>query len=119
MRVIGSRHELNPPWLNDVKNADYHLPAGSLPGFFRRTLDDFPPHAGYLRADPAKVERWRARLDARGPQRKIGLSWRGGTRSTRRMLRSLSLADLMPILGTPGCSFVRSARSARRIAIAR
>jgi tetratricopeptide (TPR) repeat protein len=106
VRVIGSRHELNPPWLKDVKHADYHLPAGSLPGFFRRTLDDFPPHAGYLRADAAKVERWRARLDARGPQRKIGLSWRGGTRSTRRMLRSLSLADLMPILGTPGCSFV-------------
>lgn len=106
VRVIGSRHEMVPKWLREVGHPDYHVPAGSLPGFFRKRLEDFPEHQGYLRADPDKVARWRKRLDALGPGLKVGLSWRGGTRSTRRRLRSLSLTDLLPLLRIPGCRFV-------------
>jgi len=106
VRVIASRHELEPTWLREVGLLDYHAPAGNLPGFLRKRLEDFPRHEGYLRADPAKVENWRARIAALGPGRKIGLSWRGGTHTTRRQLRSLSLRDLLPILRVPGCHFV-------------
>jgi hypothetical protein len=105
-RVIGSRHELIPTWLREVGQVDYHIPAGSLPGFFRKRVADFPDHQGYLRADPVKVARWRKQLDALGPGLKVGLSWRGGTRSTRRRLRSLSLTDLLPVLRVAGCRFV-------------
>jgi tetratricopeptide (TPR) repeat protein len=76
----------------------FEVPAGSLPGLFRRSLDAFPAHAGYLRADPAGVAAWRARLDTLGPGLKVGLSWRGGTHRTRQPLRSLALPDLAPIL---------------------
>lgn len=106
VRVIGSRHELVPTWLREAGHPDYHVPAGSLPGFFRKRFADFPEHQGYLRADPEKAARWRKRLDALGPGLKVGLSWRGGTRSTRRRLRSLSLTDLLPVLRVPGCRFV-------------
>ncbi len=106
VKVIGSRHELVPPWLREVGLLDYHAPAGSLPGFLRKRLGDFPRHEGYLRADPRKVHKWRERIAALGPGLNVGLSWRGGTRTTRRQLRSLSLPDLLPILRVSGCRFI-------------
>jgi len=106
VRVIGSRQEMYPPWLREVGHPDYHLPAGNLPGFFRSRMEDFPRHDGYLAADPARIAHWKARLAALGAGPKIGLSWRGGTRGTRRTFRSLSLTDLLPILRVPGLRFV-------------
>jgi tetratricopeptide (TPR) repeat protein len=106
VRVIGSRQEMVPPWLREVGHPDYHLPAGDLPGFFRTRMEDFPRHDGYLAADPARIAHWKARLAALGAGPKIGLSWRGGTRGTRRTFRSLSLTDLLPILRAPGLRFV-------------
>lgn len=105
-QVVGTRYELVPAWLGEVGFADYHIPAGSLPGFVRRKLDDFPWHRGYLRADEGKTARWKSWLDGLGPGLKVGLSWRGGTLTTRRRLRSLALDDLLPLLRTPGCRFV-------------
>lgn len=106
VRVIGSRQERVPKWLGEVGEPDFHLPAGDLPGFFRRSLADFPVHQGYLRTDAGKSARWRAWLESLGPGLKIGVSWRGGTPATRRRLRSLQLGDLTPILSIPGCRFV-------------
>ena len=106
VQVIGSRHELKPPWLRDVGEVDYQVSICSLPSFFRRKLEDFPKHHGYLAADPQKVERWRTELAKLGPGLKVGISWRGGTTSTRRSLRSIALRDLTQILQVPGCRFV-------------
>lgn len=106
VKVIGSRQELVPTWLREAAPADFHIPAGSMPGFVRQKLSDFPDHRGYLRADPEKVGRWKQWLESLGAGPKIGLSWRGGTRGTRRRLRSLALADLLPLLSLPGCRFV-------------
>lgn len=80
--------------------------AGSLPGLFRCGREAFPQHPGYLRPDSGKVERWRTRLAGLGPGLRIGVSWRGGTFGTRRRLRSLSLAALLPVLRTAGAQFV-------------
>jgi len=85
---------------------DAVIEAGSLPGFFRRQAADFPRHAGYLKADPRHVARWRERLAALGPGLKVGISWTGGVPRTRRDLRSLSLDQLRPLLATPGVRFV-------------
>jgi tetratricopeptide (TPR) repeat protein len=104
--VIGSRQELVPTWLRQAAAADFHIPAGSLPGFVRNSFADFPDHRGYLQADGEKVRRWKEWLESLGPGLKVGLSWRGGTRSTRRRLRSLSLEDLLPVLKLTGCRFV-------------
>jgi len=85
---------------------DYWIPAGTLPFYRRRTADLFPKHAGYLKADSARIERWRVRLRALGPGLKIGISWRGGTVLTNATLRSLQLPQLQPPLSTPGVQFV-------------
>ena len=106
VKVIGSRQELVPTWLHEAAAADFHIPAGNLPGFVRNSPADFPDHRGYLQADGEKVRRWKEWLESLGPGPKVGLSWRGGTRSTRRRLRSLSLEDLLPVLKLAGCRFV-------------
>lgn len=85
---------------------DCKIALGSLPKHLRNSADDFPRHRGYLRADPAKVSRWRERLAALPGRIKVGIAWRGGTPSTRRSLRSIPLAQWTPILGVPDADFV-------------
>ena len=94
-------------WVNQLSpRPDYQVPIGSLPLQFRASPELFPEHRGYLVADPAKVAAWSARLEALGPGRKIGLSWRGGVGHTGKARRSLTLEQLRPILETAGAHFV-------------
>jgi Tfp pilus assembly protein PilF len=102
--LSGSEQELRARLAGEA--VDFQIPAGSLPLVFRARREDFPPHAGYLKADAARVEHWRARLGALGAARWIGLSWRGGTQATGRGRRSIALAELRPLLETPGTRFV-------------
>ena len=85
---------------------DYQAAIGSLPGHFRKSTADFPRHAGYLKAEPARIDYWRERLRALGPGMKIGISWSGGALSTGGGSRSSRLAEWMPILAQPACNFV-------------
>ncbi|MGE5522563.1 MAG: tetratricopeptide repeat protein [Rhodospirillaceae bacterium] len=89
-----------------VRDVDYQVAAGSLPKYLRRSVAAFPRHSGYLKADPARVERWRNRLAALGPGLKVGISWRGGTHKTRAPLRTLPLAEWRPIFDVPDIHFV-------------
>lgn len=85
---------------------DAEVPIGSLPLRYRTSAAEFPPHQGYLHADPDRVAAWHERLATLGPGPKIGLSWRGGTQASRMELRSLALQSLLPVLQLPGLSFV-------------
>ncbi len=85
---------------------DYKIAIGSLPSRLRRHQADFPRHRGYLRADSARIERWRTRLVQLGPGRKIGISWLGGTTRTHRSKRSIDLAQWLPLLRRKDCQFV-------------
>lgn len=84
----------------------YEIEMGSLPSFLRRSAADFPDHQGYLVADEERIAHWRARLAQLGPGLKVGISWTGGVRKTRRALRSVALPEWLPILSTPGVRFV-------------
>lgn len=88
--------EASPTYPKD--DAEFAIPIGSLPGIFRRRIDDFPHHSGYLTADSKRRQRWRTRLDELGPELKVGIAWRGGTPTTRATRRSIALAQLDPIL---------------------
>ena len=94
-----------PPELEQA-GIDFEIPIGSLPLQFRRSHAEFPPHHGYLKADPARVEQWRERLAALGPGLKVGIAWQGGTRRSRRVVRSLALDQLRPVLATRDVHFV-------------
>jgi len=94
------------PWPGGVPRADCHVAIGSLPRRFRNALADFPAHDGYLEADPGKVAAWRRRLAGLPGARKIGISWRGGMKSSRQSMRSVPLERWLPIFGQPDVAFV-------------
>ena len=101
-RVIARRRTFVNDWVNLIEpRPQLQTPIGSLPGRFPvRT------RKAYLRADPAKVAAWKARLEALGPGPKIGLSWQGGVGHTGRARRSLTLEQLQPVLRRPGAHFI-------------
>ncbi|HSD44516.1 MAG TPA: tetratricopeptide repeat protein [Burkholderiales bacterium] len=105
--VVIGRNQTDPvDWLERVPRIDVQAACGTVASYLRRSAASFPAHAGYLRADPARVAYWRARLAGLGPGPKIGISWRGGTAQTRLRLRSVTLADWRPVLESPGAAFV-------------
>jgi len=104
--VSGAQTRARPAWVDHVPGIDVQVSAGSLPLHLRRAPDSFPPHTGYLTADPEKRQRWRERLDQLGPGYKIGLSWRGGMPSTRRGLRSMDLPALCALFEVREAHFV-------------
>ena len=103
--VVVAEERTLPSWLGRLGQVDFQVAAGSLPRVFRPTADRFPGRA-FLRADPAKVARWRSDLAGLGDELKVGISWRGGSVRTRTIARSIGLGEWSPILDVPGCRFV-------------
>jgi tetratricopeptide (TPR) repeat protein len=75
----------------------------SLPGLFGTTLDTIPGAAGYLRADPFRVEAWRSRLPA---GRKVGVAFAGNPRHSADRRRSIPLHLAASLPAIAGTSFV-------------
>jgi tetratricopeptide (TPR) repeat protein len=85
---------------------DFWSPMSGLGEFLRRDAAEFPIHSGYLSADAARRVHWKARLTELGPGKRIGLSWRGGTRRTASDARSIPLETWQSLLAAPGVRFV-------------
>ncbi len=89
---------VSPPSAVDVQ-----ISAASLGQFLRPTMDSFPKHAGYLKAEAATVAGLREKYRARAPGNAlVGISWR----SKQVPGKSLRLLDFAPVLETPGVTFV-------------
>ncbi len=71
---------------------DYHAPLMSLALAFGTTLATIPAPVPYLRAEPARAERWAARLGRDGF--KIGVSWRGAATIPGRSFPLAALASI-------------------------
>ena len=56
---------------------DLHCPLVSLPFAFKTTIESIPAEVPYLRAEEARVKKWRERLGEKGF--KIGICWQGST----------------------------------------
>lgn len=105
VRVIGRQQALADQPGAAFARVKATTPIGSLPLRYRMSLEQFPRHEGYLRADPALTAQYRDRLAATGSMLKVGLSWRGGSERTRRALRTLPADILQRLLETPGVRF--------------
>ena len=79
---------------------------GSLPGRLRRRADAFPAHTGYLRAAPERIRYWRDRIRDNTDRPCIGISWRGGTATTRGTSRSIPASLLVDAVGGRGMRWV-------------
>lgn len=83
---------------------DLHCELMSLPMAMGLQLSDLPVSTNYLSADPARVEKWRARL-ADLPRPLVGLVWAGRPTHGNDAQRSMTLSDLAP-LAQEGITFV-------------
>jgi hypothetical protein len=105
--VLPTRREQDGSWLEGIREPDWQVFSGDLPRLFRRRDEDFPPHLGYLKAEPTRVDFWRERLKRElGEGPKVGISWRGGTPRTRTQIRSIPGDHWRPILQVDGCHFI-------------
>jgi tetratricopeptide (TPR) repeat protein len=95
--VIPTKQDNAFEWVRELGHIDYFTPIGDLPQQFRRQRSDFPDHRGYLQPDPPRTDFWREQLRALGPRPKIGVSWRGGSEVTRRVLRTMDVMQLLPL----------------------
>lgn len=86
--------------------ATHHIPAGSLPLLFRSQLEAFPDHAGFLRADAEMIADWRRRLDAFGPGRKIGISWRSQSILPHREPFMMTIDEIVRAASVEGATLV-------------
>lgn len=105
-QVHGARRDGERDWLSAFPQLDTQIAIGSLPRFLRRQWAEFPQHAGYLNADPARVAYWKSRLAPAGAGLKVGICWRGGTPKTRRETRSLAVAQCLPLLAGSRCRYI-------------
>lgn len=107
VEVQGGEPKAQTAWLRGLNpKPDFQVAIGSLHRFFRRSLDEFPSHRGYLSVDSSKVARWRDQVTSLGPGAKIGLSWKGGIIKTGELRRTLQIEQLLPLLRLPGLHFV-------------
>lgn len=90
--------------------ADYDCwtPLASLPHHCATTADTIPAALPYLRADPAQVAGWSARLAAQLPAGpRVGLVWHGNPNFENDADRSLShFSALAPLLAVAGINFI-------------
>ncbi len=110
--VHGAARDGDRSWLARYPQIEAQIAIGSLPRLRRRNAADFPIHAGYLRADPRRMEQWRGRLARDSTGYNVGIAWRGGTAKTRRELRSIPLREFAPLFRARRVTFINLQRDA-------
>ena len=103
IETYGTRNNPKKHW-KDWRTIDYSCLIGTLAYHYRNKDADFPGKP-YLIPDPERVTQWKALLNSM-PGQKVGIAWTGGMKNTFSERRSMSLEDMLPILKTPGVTWV-------------
>ena len=78
---------------------DFHIPMGSLPMIFRKSLDSFKKSAsGFLKYDMSKTESIKAQLMHEYGKKIIGISWKTTSPNRSSLSRNIDLAKLVTAL---------------------
>jgi len=88
---------------------DLECPLMSLPAVFRTTVDTVPWSGAYLGADPPLAFDKRMQfpsVPSTQPSLRVGFAWAGNPRYKTDHLRSMQLPQLLPLLRTPGITWV-------------
>ena len=85
---------------------DYHISLGSLPGLYRRSLQDFQYSVPFIVTDAQKKEEFTRRLAAYEGKVKVGICWRSGLLSADRNHDYSAVLDWAELFQLPNCVFV-------------
>ena len=91
---------------------DVHCPLGSLPFALKTQSASIPAEIPYLRADEARIVKWRPVLETL-PGKRIALAWAGNPAHANDRNRSIDLKLLAPLLALEDISFVSLQRELR------
>ena len=91
---------------------DVHCPLGSLPLALKTEPANIPADIPYLRADEARIAKWRPAIEAL-PGKRVALAWAGNASHANDRNRSIDLTLLEPLLALDGVSFVSIQRELR------
>ncbi len=91
---------------------DVHCPLGSLPLACKTEPASVPADIPYLRADDARIAKWRRQVEAL-PGKRVALAWAGHARHVNDHNRSIDIERLEPLLGVDGISIVSIQRDLR------
>ena len=91
---------------------DVYCPLGSLPLALNTDQTTIPAEIPYLRADEARLAKWRTRIEAL-PGKRIAFAWAGHARHPNDRNRSIALKSLAPLFERAGLSFVSIQRDLR------
>jgi hypothetical protein len=91
---------------------DVHCPLGSLPLALKTDADSVPAPIPYLKADSARIDSWRAKIETL-PGKRVAIAWAGHARHVNDRNRSLALTQLAPLFACEGVSFVSIQRDLR------
>lgn len=98
MDIQGKRKEKTLDWLEEFGDISFQVQIGSLPMFFRPSIESFPCRKSFLEPDPILVKKWKKRFDELGEGLKIGISWRGGIGKDLAAIRSIQPELWKPVL---------------------
>ena len=91
---------------------DLYCPLGSLPLALKTEPSTIPADIPYLRADEARITKWRPTVEAL-PGKRVALAWAGHARHPNDRNRSIDLKLLEPLFAIDGISFVSIQRDLR------
>ena len=90
----------------EVPEFDLECPLMSLPSVFGTTVDKVPWSGAYLGAELAATQEKRRQFSNKNPGLRVGMAWAGNPRYKADRLRSMRLATLLPLLRTPGFTWI-------------
>jgi Tfp pilus assembly protein PilF len=86
---------------------DFHIPMGSLPLTFRKSLDSFKKSAlGFLKPDTDRAESIKGQLINEQGKKLIGISWKTASPTKNSSNRNINLAELARALDSPNTQLV-------------
>ncbi len=106
VKVLGRYEDGSLDWLAELPEIHVQIPIGSLPGFFRGSIQAYPRRTLFLVPDAKRVEVWQARFNELGEGLKIGISWKGGSKDFIRTRRSIPLDQWIPLFSVERTQFI-------------
>jgi hypothetical protein len=82
-----------------------YSPLPSLPLAFGTSLENLPAAVPYVRAEPERAVRWRARFADAASECRVGLVWASQSGHRTAAAKSVALEALAPLASVPGVRF--------------
>ena len=86
IQTVYRKNRTKKEWEEAIGSVDYHLSSGSMPMFFRNSLEQFPKYNSYLKSDKKLTNKWKDRFKQLNNKLNIGISWRGGLNDKNRSI---------------------------------